>query len=342
MKYTILIALALLASPLVAQQPSISYLMCDEAKSQLQIRGSFGIDSGRVSIEDTTLGIVSWSDSLIICNLPDSGTGAGGGVIVKTINGTSNKRILSIFRMTLSHTEWQYYGAPGYQHTLDVRWNLNWRCDILGRDVNLSQVIPFEISKSSTGAIMYFANPFDPNVIYPWIDSSNLNDSSISLKGVIDLQNQLVSFYPAQIRSPYFAGGTVKSKILNIMFDAFGNIKGYTESYEKDGKKGVDSVFNIQILFPPSIKNAVPESEQTNIERILIISNKKYIELHSDYPLGKTTASLYTIDGRLLKRTKLDITAPGIFSIDVSDVHTHFAILVLQTEKGIITKKILF
>jgi hypothetical protein len=37
---------------------------------------------------------------------------------------------------------------------------------------------------------------------------------------------------------------------------------------------------------------------------------------------------------------KLDISAAGEYSIDVSDVHTHFAFLVLQTEKGVITRKI--
>src|SRR5579872_3794142 len=95
--------LVLCANPLYAQQPTISYLMCDEAKSQLQIRGSFGVDSGSVSIEDTTLGIVSWSDSLIICSLPDIGKGAGGGVVVKSTKGVSNKRILSIFSIDYYH-----------------------------------------------------------------------------------------------------------------------------------------------------------------------------------------------------------------------------------------------
>jgi hypothetical protein len=79
--------------------------MCDEAKSQLQIRGSFGLDSGSVMIEDTTLGIVSWSDSLIICSLPDSGKGAGGRVLLQTIHGISNKRMLSIFSVNIHHAK---------------------------------------------------------------------------------------------------------------------------------------------------------------------------------------------------------------------------------------------
>src|ERR1043165_9035787 len=104
--YIFILSILFCASPLLAQQPTISYLMCDEAKSQLQIRGSFGTDSGSVTIEDTTLGIVSWSDSLIICNLPDSGKGAGGHVIVQTIQGVSNTRVLSIIRANIDHTLW--------------------------------------------------------------------------------------------------------------------------------------------------------------------------------------------------------------------------------------------
>src|SRR2546421_12149172 len=103
---TFILAIFVASTPLLAQQPSISYLMCDEAKSQLQIRGSFGIDSGSVTIEDTTLGIVSWSDSLIICNLPDSGKGAGGHVEVQTVKGVTNKKALRIFSLSIYHAKY--------------------------------------------------------------------------------------------------------------------------------------------------------------------------------------------------------------------------------------------
>jgi photosystem II stability/assembly factor-like uncharacterized protein len=65
------------------------------------------------------------------------------------------------------------------------------------------------------------------------------------------------------------------------------------------------------------------------------------IEIQSSSNLGPTNTSLYSIDGRLLKRTKLNISAAGEYSIDVSDVHTHFAFLVLQTGKGVSTRKLL-
>ena len=127
-------------SPLLAQQPSISYLMCDEAKSQLQIHGSFGTDSGSVSIEDTTLGIVSWSDSLIIASLPDSGKGAGGDVVVQTVNGVSNKRVFSIFSMMVDYLYWGWNAInPPHDWFFAVgqRWSINWRADIGTRGTNI-------------------------------------------------------------------------------------------------------------------------------------------------------------------------------------------------------------
>src|SRR2546421_3217112 len=182
---TFILAIFVASTPLLAQQPSISYLMCDEAKSQLQIRGSFGIDSGSVSIEDTTLGIVSWSESIIICSLPDSGKGAGGHVEVQTIHGVSNKRALSIFSMTIDHTFWSVmYRSDGAHWSLEYaqRWNVNWRVDIERRK-NKIHSIPFEISKSSFGR---YYDGHGPRDLLPSVDSSIVPDSGISLKGIIN------------------------------------------------------------------------------------------------------------------------------------------------------------
>jgi len=96
------------------------------------------------------------------------------------------------------------------------------------------------------------------------------------------------------------------------------------------------------ILFPPNTKSSVLQPSQPNIVQIKITTNENLTTLQTETSLGSTTASLYTIDGKLLKQTKLDISAAGIYTIDVSDVHTRFALLVLQTEKGVITRKILF
>ena len=311
----------------------------------MQIRGSFGIDSGSVSIEDTTLGIVSWSDSLIICNLPDSGKGAGGHVIVQTKNGVSNRRVLSIFSMMIDHLFWNFLTSDFKYHFLfGERWHINWRIDIEER---LQQQIPFEISKSSFGTYVDGMGWTNSSVI-PWTDSANLQDSSISLSGSIDITHYRIKFNSARMvlaSIPHFSWFDTIYNPLPISFDSTGNISNYVDSNrpsEPEIKK-LDSLYHAKLLFPPSTKNIVQKSQNYDWDIGLFIDKERQmINLQVGSSLGPTTASLYSIDGRLLKRTMLDISSPGIFSIDVSDMHTHFAILVLQTARGVITKKILF
>ncbi len=339
MKYVgVILGFIFCASPLFAQAPSISYMMADEAKSQLQIHGSFGNTPGTVTIEDTTLGIASWSDSLIICSLPDSGQGAGGGVVVQTAMGKSNKRMLSIFSMVIDRTESDYEGVNGYVHSLDVRWKINWRADINYRGI--TSQFSFEISKTSYGLITYvYSSKRDAQ--YPSLDSANKSDSSITLKGIMDLKFHIIHFSLISLYSPDFNGHIVDYQIQGIPFDTTGVITGYKEYYDNGYSKGYDSVYNAKILFPPNLKSTVYQQFQIR-DPIKIWTEDCSVKIKSETPLGTSTASLYSIDGRLLKRTKLDVSSPGVFTIDASDPHIHFVILVLQTEKGLITKKILF
>lgn len=335
---TFILTVLFCTSPLFAQQPSISYLMCDEAKSQLQIHGSFGIDSGSVSIEDTTLGVVSWSDSLIICNLPDSGKGAGGSVGVKTINGTSNRRTLSIFLLKLYHLPfvWVPNSFGGHWYATNSRtWVVSWRIDIVSRQ-DSNKVIRFEASKNS-----YLVSPGGG---WPYHDTSDFFDHGFTFSGIIDLQNLKIIF--GQEKFKYGTFDTLYTPN-STQFDTNGFITGYINvdtGYVENGNvvrtKKIDSLYDAKILFPPNPKDIVSQQFQLN-DPIKIWRENHSLIVRSENALGETTASLYTIDGRLLSRTKFDISAPGIFSFDVSDVHTHFAILVLQTSKGVITKKIL-
>jgi hypothetical protein len=332
-----ILAIILCACPLLAQQPTIFYLMCDEAKSQLQIRGSFGVDSGSVTIEDTTLGIISWSDSLIICSLPDSGKGVGGHVVVKTVKGVSNARALSIIYLEIVY-ELQQQESNGYWVTIGgLEWHFNFRADITSRTSHFSSSFPFEASKISYGTI-------DGGHHIPWNDSSNFKDTGISVSGTVDLNLQniiLKRIYFAFVTQP----GDFKSSAPGIMlkFDSLGFLSSAIDSiFANSGSQLKIYLYTGHILFPPFTKNAVSDLSQSNVNPINIFTNDHSILLQSTSPLGSTTASLYTIDGRLLKRTKLDISAPGIYTLDARDVHSHFALLVLQTEKGVITRKILF
>jgi hypothetical protein len=345
MKYLIWISILLLcANPLFAQQPTISYLMCDEAKSQLQIHGSFGVDSGSVSIEDTTLGIVSWSDSLIICNLPDSGKGAGGNVVVQTAKGVSNKRVLSIFQLDI------YDGRVGYESNGYVvilgeyEWYCNWRADISTRPSGIKPSFSFEISKTSFGTAA--ATP--TGMLLHWRDSSLLGDTSISVKGTLDIDSDLISLSNIYMGCGFPQQGSATGDKLfipstRLQFDSLGHVYTVRDSFAQYDEFTED-YYNVSgdILFPPGLKSKVLLSSISNADQVNIFATGNQINIQSQSPLGATTASLYTIDGRLLKRTKLDISSPGEYTLDVSDLHTHFAILVLQMAKGVITRKILF
>jgi len=127
----------------------------------------------------------------------------------------------------------------------------------------------------------------------------------------------------------------------NLQFDTFGYISSTLDTiYINSYTRHEISYYGGHILFPPATKNTV--LGKLNSDQINIFINSHSIILQSPSPLGAITASLYSVDGRLLKRTKLWYSAAGEYIIDASDVHTHFALLVLQTERGVITRKILF
>jgi hypothetical protein len=349
MKYVILFLLIFSASSLLAQQPSISYLMCDEAKSQLQIRGAFGTDSGIVMIEDTTLGIVSWSDSLIICSLPDSGKGAGGGVIVQTVKGLSNEKALSIIGMTLDYYYWEWTNLGpgkgyGYLIAISEKWGISWRADITLRKINPLNHFPFEISKNSSMKFVAGHEPVYDDRVFSWTDSNNISDSTISVRGKIDLEhNQIIldtivmkfNLYPKLYPEKYIPK--------SLHFDSLGNINGYDDSNGNPiggETKRTYSISNTKILFPPSPKSIVIQQPQPN-DRIKIWTENHSLIFHSDNPISSTTASLYSIDGRLLKREKVNISTAGNYAFDISSIHSHFGFLVLQTPKSVITRKVI-
>jgi hypothetical protein len=199
-----LILLLLSAGALYAQVPHIDYMMADEAKSQLQIHGTFGPDhTGNALIEGVPCSIRFWSDTMVICDLPDSGAGSGGHVTVEQMSGTSNTRMLSIFVMTIENPFF-YVGyqsnigtifGPGAGQTI---WNVNWRADIASRPKNVSSLVQFEISKSSKGTWKLLTYP---NVELCSSDSLHFSDSSIALFGQLDLIKFKVIFMLTRMQS---------------------------------------------------------------------------------------------------------------------------------------------
>jgi len=358
----LILILLLTSTALRAQVPHIDYMIADEAKSQLQIHGTFGPDhTGGATIEGVPCSVRFWSDTMVICDLPDSGAGSGGHVIVQQMSGTSNARMLSIFKMTILSPLYYYQAGtiPYFIGDGSTTWNLNWRADIYKRPKNISQIIPFEISKSSLGEwVKTEGNLPYPDIKLSWSDSIHISDTTITLFGELDLLNFKIIFKPTQIQSTpsYTFKDSIPFMESYLMPTLSFDSNGFLSSYKRNdttfdvqhGSKEIhaDGVFNQKILFPPRIKNSVTQSPLPCSDPIKIFSHigseDHSISLEAEGPLGETTASLYSIEGRLLKQEKISIPQAGMYSFDVSGINARMGFLVFKTEKGIVARKVVF
>jgi hypothetical protein len=332
------------AATLRAQVPRIDYLMADEAKSQLQIHGTFASDTtGFVTIENTKQTVRFWSDTLLICDLPDSGAGSGGHVTVTQTSGTSNARTLSIIMLYIDHPVYVFIGpGQGYEGVGIFNWYVNWRIDI-GFYNNRDSIIFFEISKSSYGI---GSRPYTER--QNWEDTSDLKRSGISLSGKLNLVSMTISFntvyfifdstFPQSVRTNTY-------QPLTIIIDSFGTVYGYRDSGTFDNAHW-DNSLSGKILFAPALKNSVPQFSKASTDCIKVFSpftsDNHLISLEAEVALGETTASLYSIDGRLLKQEKIFISSPGNYTFDANRFSTKFGILVLKTSNGVTAKKVFF
>lgn len=295
-----------------AQAPVIDHLEVDEAKNQLKIVGSFQSSSGQVSIDDTLVGVVSWSDSLIITDLPLSGRGSGGAVVVQDVNDSSNKRTLSIFKATISNPLYYFDPNPnigGFRLAEERFWYLNWRADISNRDSESDSLITFESSQSSYGNRLGNGFAF-PNI--RWADTSALSDTCISLSGTINLAIGRVSFDSAVMKTPSPFSGIVPTVIYypkKIFFDTSGYITGYIDSGTvwpyPSSKRWNNRLYDQLLLFPPTPKsivikdNSFSDGIRISYEKL---NGQTVIYLKSDEHLN-AIVSLFDYLGR--KRTTL-------------------------------------
>ncbi len=344
-----IILLLFSATFLRAQVPHIDYMMADEAKSQLQIHGTFGPDNtGFATIENTKQSVRFWSDTMVICDLPDSGAGSGGHVTVTQISGMSNVRMLSIFKMKMDTLFWTRNIGPPHNYVFagGLKWIVNWRMDIGMRLFPVS-IIPFEISKSSYGT--YIPGLAFGGGLFPAVDSLTKIDSSVSLSGIVDLENYIIKFNTSTLMYKVFYYLPTIYYPYSINFDTIGTISSYQHFYTAFGDPQdslSDRLYDSKILFPPSPKNAVTQSPEPLHYFVNILSNigseGHKISFEAEAPLGETTASLYSIDGRLLKQEKISISSAGMYSFDASGINGGFGYLVVKTPQGIVAGKVMF
>jgi hypothetical protein len=118
--------------------PSISYLTVQErgqdsptmGSPTLTINGEFGSTQGTVQVDGTNLTVNSWSDSQIVCVLPDATSVGGSGTVYAISKGMvkSNAVPLTIWYGTVTYTEADI-PAP-YLRTWTATQNVYFRGDV--------------------------------------------------------------------------------------------------------------------------------------------------------------------------------------------------------------------
>lgn len=86
-------------------RPTIERLQMLEPQNELGIYGQFGTTKGEVFVGGILAGNIRWSDSQILCEIPATGAGSFGDVVVKVHGKESNKRQLTMYTGTFSFTE---------------------------------------------------------------------------------------------------------------------------------------------------------------------------------------------------------------------------------------------
>lgn len=114
--------------------PYITYLDSHDGQRRITINGIFGSTSGQVHMAGVPLTIVSWSSTAITCNIPDSGPGSAGEVVVTANNLKSNPRYLTEWRGGITYELlWNHPVVdPNITGTPRLRLNvqLHFRADI--------------------------------------------------------------------------------------------------------------------------------------------------------------------------------------------------------------------
>lgn len=93
------------ANTTIGVRPTIESLMMIEHTSQLALFGQFGPAAGEVFVGGQPATNVVWGPNEIFCEIPKSGEGSHGEVMVKAHGKESNKRMLTLWTGPFSYTE---------------------------------------------------------------------------------------------------------------------------------------------------------------------------------------------------------------------------------------------
>ena len=77
----------------VLLRPTIEELELDEYTSTLMIKGRFGVQQGKVSVNNVVVNVTAWSPFGIACIIPETGEGSVGPVVVTTPEGIKSNAV---------------------------------------------------------------------------------------------------------------------------------------------------------------------------------------------------------------------------------------------------------
>ncbi|MBS1902797.1 MAG: hypothetical protein JSS75_03760 [Bacteroidetes bacterium] len=248
-----------------AQPPRISYLQVDEAQSHLWIVGSFGDTPGVVRIEDSVLGTVSWSDTLVVCNIRDSGMYSSGLVSVSNGTGQPDTRMLSAFHLYINSQQFAMTSPGiGFQNVGETVWGCSWRTD-LSAATGPRSVIPFEISKVSSVRVDNFSDTCN------WVDTSISVLKSFSCKGYVNVAQLRLE----RLEFTLHGNSLGKDRIYpppvfqTLPFNADGAMKESHEDGEYLGIQKWDDLARLSIVHVPESLEAKTFSASQRVQVIL-------------------------------------------------------------------------
>jgi hypothetical protein len=161
---TFLLVLAILSSALAAHaQSRIDSMKIVTESSSLEIYGEFAAE-GSVTVEDISLPVTSWSNSLIVCTIQDTGRGSAGAVIVSSEGQNSEPK-----NITLWEGSWSQDYVERHSRDIGNAQSLQYRVRLDLHDAILHQqrYSRYALDSSSIVRVVdYSSTPWSPKYGY--------------------------------------------------------------------------------------------------------------------------------------------------------------------------------
>ncbi len=154
MKQVLLLLAILLPAVSVRAQPRIDSMKIVTESSVLQVYGAFS-SQGAVTVDDVLLPITSWTDSLIVCEIQDTGRGSAGAVVVASQGLDSEPK-----NITLWEGSWSQDYVERHSRDLGNSQELQYRVRLDLHDAILrsQRYLKFALDSSSTARVTRYAD----------------------------------------------------------------------------------------------------------------------------------------------------------------------------------------